>query len=503
MRENLNVVERIPYVTVVLCYLVLLSFTGFVFGYDSDYYIGYAELTANGGFADRKVVYAPLFSWTLAFFRLFKLDFGSAYFIYAAACWLVIGEIFFRASKNALLAAMALLFVLANVQVLTRYGHVMSELGYATLILITAYNLLTYVRTNTPGSLLAGIAAMALLPIQRYIGGYVVAALGLAILADVVLRRDDRALKVALIGLALASLPTIGVLTWNVVATGHISGPREPALLGIAGNAELLWSVLRKDFLPETILYVLTAAFFAVRAWKGRWRNVRPLEYVVMAVPLIQMAVQVHSSSAYFFTAINPRYVIVITPVIALLWLVTARDVRIPAVSLRGIRLPSITPRQLSLAIILLLSGISVDKSLRSPHLTAFLDRIGQSKHDPVQDFIQDLPPNTVIGLYERSWAWYSTTSEVFDRLIIPPSHCQDYRLVGSLNDRTLTYVPECGSRPGFTYKPVLTVEDMEAVDALVIRKFAKGGWRELRAKLEGTFEFHENKRYVWGRRRP
>ncbi|MCB1198651.1 MAG: hypothetical protein KDK51_09775, partial [Deltaproteobacteria bacterium] len=287
---------------------------GFVYTGDSEWYLMLADYSSQG-FLARNPRYAPLYSWCLAFIRFFGFTFKNVQFIYV--CLVFIGFLLAARKyfRSVTLAFLFFILIIRNPTVFEIFSHVWTELGYSLLLFLCGFSLIHMIG-NAPKNLftrydLLFLCSIALLPLQRYIGGYVAWYLGCLYLA---LHYRKPSILSRFTALFISSVPTVLMLFWNLYISGGIAGEgRDPAIFTLFENVQFMKRVLVQFFSVEFFLFVFSVigGIFLIRR-----KHISVFWLAVLAIPIVQLLAQLHSSSIYRFDKINPRFVVVIAPLV-------------------------------------------------------------------------------------------------------------------------------------------------------------------------------------------
>ncbi len=295
---------------------------GYVFTWDSNMYLIFADMFAQG-YPDRESSYAPLTIWSLGALRRILGDFPASLNAYFFIVWFAWFWLVSRAAGGALLAgALAFVVLFGNPVVLEQFAIVLSEPAYSVLFSIAFVSLLALVlpagRQKAPpaGWQAAFLIALALLPVQRYAGAFVAVFLGAAYLvAQPGLQRLRR--------LALAALPGLFVLFWNLRATGHPTGYREPSHRGFAENMATLGDTIGATFRPELAMFALLVALLGLlwhRQTRDTARGRRMRAGIAVALALLSipapLVLQAWTAARIDLDPLTTRFVVVLVPVI-------------------------------------------------------------------------------------------------------------------------------------------------------------------------------------------
>ena len=440
----------------VLAATVYQAQLGAFYTWDSDVYLIMANKLAHQFSLERSALYAPLYPLTISIPQMVGFDTNQAvqtawfisFFLIAVSAYLL--------SRSVVVAVMALLFLFATEATAFNYRYAWTEMGYAALLTTAISGLFIHI-TNTDNrkALLMFLIALALLPVQRYIGGYMSFLLGLIFIGFSV----DRKMFLRRSGMsALAAIPTVLVILHNYELSGHFAGKRSAAISGFVQNAELSWSTLVQSFQGEMVLVAVTITISIIMVFRTEHQRKLAVFLLLLALlPVAQIIFQIISSSSVHIDQINERYFIVITPVvfiniliISLVWGQSRRRMFFTAV------------------VVALITNMLLGQSDK-------FDRSQQSSQaaTPLRQYLANLPVSEV-GLYADETR-HLLADEVLTNKIIPSSHCSSYQAIGDLTNSIAVFAPDCEQLPGHSYWPVTTTE--EALRYPVILIFPIGNY--------------------------
>lgn len=160
---------------------------------------------------------------------------------------------------------------------------------------------------------------------------------------------------------------------------------------------------------------------------------------IICSSPLIQILAQVQASSIYRIDTINPRYFITIVPLIIFLVIIIAR------ISFR----PFIT--RYTLTVSLLIAMIVCNFVFGNSHMR-FAKKEYRSFYKAA-NALSALPASSIIGV-DYTGRWQMASHLILTKRIIPPEHCQDYRIQGRFRYQRIAFVPRCLNNVGHIYVP-------------------------------------------------
>lgn len=221
---------------------------------DSNWYILLADRFGVSLDLSRRAVFAPLFPWSLGILRFIGLSTEASIFLYWFISYSILLFIFYRVTDSPTISCLAILAVLSNARTMGLFRMAWTELGYAVILLVAIYSLY---ELNAPDRSIVGhdisyryrllfVISLSLLPLQRYIGAYLCVYLGLVYLIYGI--HGTPSLFSRAVDLFVAATPTVLVLVWNVLISGHFSGSRALAPSTFTQNIALTARVLYTSF---------------------------------------------------------------------------------------------------------------------------------------------------------------------------------------------------------------------------------------------------------------
>ncbi|MFC4721175.1 hypothetical protein ACFO5O_02495 [Geojedonia litorea] len=405
---------------------------GIRFSYDSNWYIYNASKIGENLDFTRPPVYAPLYGWSLGFLNLIGISTIGSVFIYWWASYLCLLIGFHFLLKNVGLTICCLCVVLSNLTTNNLFKFVWTELGYSALLMFSVSSLYTFKISNNKAFKILFLISIALLPLQRYIGAILSVYLGLVYLFHSKNKIVQRAIE-----LVVSAIPITILVLNNFLLSGHFSGARESATISLATNVKSTIRVLYYNFSPEWIIYFLTfiISFFIIRKSQ---RSV--FLFFICLTPIIQVVSQIYSNSKYHIDLINPRYFIVLTPLLVLLIILIFKETN------KG---KNVIYRSYFLFITLILSNLFLLKKR-----DAFINNEPQASYSKIKLLVSDLPEKSKIGVFVKNTVFLQSELILASK-IIPDNHCQSYAIKNDVNSKDTSFIPKCTRLNGHTYIPI------------------------------------------------
>lgn len=437
---------------IALSIILFQYFLGIKYSWDSNYYLLFSDGIASSNNFDRMAVYAPLYYWSLGILNFFGLSSVGSILLYWWISYFAILTVLFSLTRNIVISALGLIAILSNPTTLSLYRYAWTELGYSAILVVAIYSLykiLTEEKENNSYQLIF-LISISILPVQRYIGGYLSVYLGLIYLFS-----NRKYILNRLSKLIIATLPLIFVISWNVLLTGHMSGSRQPGSLSLLENFELARKVLFQNFSPEWIILLILILITSIISWKKRKFN--PL-LLLLFIPIAQLIFQIISSTIYAFDTINPRFFIVLTPAIILLIALTLQDnIKNKKGYIVGL-------------VVVFVVIISLNFSYGNQKQYPFLKKESHDTYTKTKSFLLQIEELSTVGIYtgghQLLGAQFILTSN-----IIPSSHCQNYKSVGNFRSGDLSYIPACNNESGHIYVPVVLAKNILLPQYIVVSK--------------------------------
>ena len=428
---------------------------GALFSWDSDAYLITANKLAHLFSLERGALYAPLYPLTISIPQFVGFDTLQAVQIAWFISFLLIAGSAYILSRSVIVAAMALLFLFANEATAYHYRFAWTEMGYAALLTTAISGLFLHITdTKNKIALFVFLMTFALLPVQRYIGGYMSLLLGLIFIGYSV----DRKMFLQRAGMtALATIPSIMVVLHNYALTGHLTGERSAAESSFLQNVEFTWLTLVQSFRGEMVLVVSTIAFaLVVLIRRKKQRKLAVLLLLLALLPIAQVIFQNIASSLVRIDQVNERYFIVLTPIVF-----------INAIIVASIWEPSRRwPLFIAAASALLANAVLGQSDQYSPSKPSAFPAL------PLQQYLTSLPVSEVALFADGThhlWA-----DEVLTNEIIPPSHCQSYQAIGDFSTTEAVFAPGCDDIPGHSYHPVANPNEVLDYPVVLILPLGK-----------------------------
>jgi hypothetical protein len=440
---------------------ILQAYHGIQYSDDSRIYILFSQILSDNFDFDKPEAYAPLYIWTLALLKLF--GFGTVAAIYCTwfSYYLIIAFSFSLISRDSLLSGIGLIFVFSNMATGVLYRYVWTELGYAALLSIACAALYTSVNLKSEKMCRLFLLALALIPLQRYIGAFVAMYLSLIyLLTQQGLANRLHASK----KLFLIFTPAAVIYSWNFLSSGDISGPR----IGVTTSYRLVIdqarSVIFEDFLVEWAIWLVLSTLIFVRMFSscdsGRDRII--LTILLMMTPLVQIAAQIYSNSTVAIDQMNPRYLIILTPIFYFSLLISSRII-------------SPSNRFILVALVAAI-GIVANIYFADRSRFNFFSRSFDLDLVKTRTALGYLEPSRVGVYFDKagfqSMSNFMASDYILAGRILPNRMCKkyiargDYRLM-----EPYVYLPNCQIFPGHTYEMILDEQASGKYDALLVYK--------------------------------
>lgn len=396
---------------------------------DSGWYLMIAEYFSQGGF-EKNARYAPLYSWCLGLLRIFHLSYINILFVYLSIIFSGLFWLGLRYFEKISLAILFFVTIFLNVSTVYTFNSIWTEPGYALLLLAAAVFLLEIIQSKPSDKLFT--LAICLVPLQRYIGGYIAAYFGLIYIFSG--SRDQTIQRIKYV--FIAAIPATLMIGWNYFISGNIAGSgREPATIGFIQNCLLLIEVLKENFLYEIIFYLFTIVF-ALRMVIKKEKSLAWL--LILLAPIAQMLAQLHSSSTYHFDKINYRFAVVIIPLmnmitLSILFFWFEKYFRSKQNQLSSTAKVGILTTLLAL---LILSNYA----LKERYLQIMLSN--SNHYEKISNQLSKIPSNTLIGIH--SIEPRETAAWILLPRILPDNFCQNYSMTSFWMDGRISYAPSC-----------------------------------------------------------
>lgn len=314
-----------------------------------------------------------------------------------------------------------------------------------------------------------------MLPIQRYIGGYVAIYFGFIFLLSSVSFHDF--LK-KIFGLIIATIPFICVIAWNFIISDGISGSRSPAEFSFYQNLIFSLQVINDFFLPQWVLwFLLTLSCIPLSAYFFPHKS---LQYkmcfiFIFLLPLVQLLAQTHSSSVYKIDPINPRFFIILTPLFYLLILILKYHFF----------------KQLNnVYLVFLICVFSLLNFMMSNINNYNIFNFTNIDSNKAKVFLNNISP-THIGLYIKGEK-HLAADLILTNKILPQDLCQDYSIYGDFIQKgTLQYKPNCNNKNGHIYHMITDEVTMNLPVILISKKGLPSNWKSAFA-IQNTYQIQD-----------
>jgi hypothetical protein len=335
-------------VLMVVPVLYLLSITSFGLGFswDSGHYAALSQDIFFGGSpkGDGSYPYAlPFFVGTLnIIFGDIELAFSIVNALGLFVSGLAAKDIVSNSStSNALPMVGALglqLIIAANVVAFFAWTEVL----FAAILLLCISFALRAVESQSISFSLT--LALSVLPLIRYQGVYVSAALVLAVLLYGLRRSSLRKLRRQAMQLSLSFLPFLLVAVVNQYLFGYPFGPREASPRSIVSNVlDFISAVAFSLQGPVSLVFLIFGTVWVLNHFLRQKKNGREtdLTAVLLLCILAVVASQLYASSTVYIEPIGPRYVF---PVVVLTYLYLIMSaMRYLESNTKSIKLPILT----------------------------------------------------------------------------------------------------------------------------------------------------------------
>jgi len=443
--------------------VLIQNYIGILYSYDSNVYLYFAnKIVYNLDFL-RDPRYTPLYSFSLSFLQFSGLNTVQSILVYSLGSYYLILLGFYLISKNSIFSIIGFFTIFSNLTTASVFRFVWTELGYSMFLITAVIGLYKYrISYNTKYKLLF-LFSIALLPIQRYIGGYVSLYLGLIYLflykKDFIKRGVE---------LSLTIIPIVIVVLWNISLSGNISGPRVKAHLGLIENTKLVLKILYFNFSPEWLIYIVIVFVLFVLIWKKK----KPLFlFFLFITPLIQVCSQILASSTYRFNKINTRYFIVLTPLIVFLIFIFFKEISKKNKNhYKYYFLALIIALNLS-NVLLLTKRYDVSLGGHKIKRNTKIETFGK-----VRKFLSSIPKNTNVGIYVRNTKFLQAEFILTSR-IIPQNHNQNYSVNKNYKTGNSSYIPQ--NNNGHIYTPIFMDSIIKPSYLLIHKSYLKNDWQK------------------------
>jgi hypothetical protein len=428
---------------------------GVLYSWDSNWYLIFSESMSENMDFDRKAVYAPLYYFSLSILQFLGFTSEGSVVAYWFICYSALVFFLYRVTKSVVASLLIFVVIVAVEATGVLYRFAWTELGYATILVAASVFLYEHLaKGKSKKSELAFLVCLSLLPVQRYIGGYIAVYMGLVYLSfspsvSCFFKRSRR--------LALATIPLVSIILWNMIISGEVSGPRPETPYSYAENFNLAESVIFNHFKWVWFLWLLCIASSAavlVLNFKGRSKYWLVLVAIGL-VPAVQALAQIHSSSIYQFDEIGPRFFIVLVPFFYAYFLIVINEI-------------SYAKRWFFMSASVL--GVFLLSYSGNGRYDFFEKNNIEKSTAQIRDYLGEESPSTV-GFYIRGQN-HLAAEYILSKKILPNNMCKEYRLQGSFRDNDrYVYLPKCDVIPGHQFVMVRNSEEFSKQHINVVYK--------------------------------
>ena len=443
--------------------VLIQNYIGILYNYDSNAYLYFANnIVYNLDFL-RDPRYAPLYSFSLSFLQFSGLNTVQSILVYSLGSYYLILLGFYLISKNSIFSIIGFFTIFSNLTTATQFRFVWTELGYSVLLITAVLGLYKYkISYNTKYKFLF-LFSIALLPVQRYIGGYVSLYLGLIYFFLYKKNFVNRGVE-----LFLTTIPLVIVILWNIYLSGYISGPRVKAHLGLIENTKLVLKVLYFNFSPEWLIYLFIVFILFILIWK---KKKSLFLFFIFITPFIQVCSQIQSSSTYRINKINTRYFIVLTPLIIFLLIIFLKEIFKKNKSHYKYYLLALFIGLNSSNLFLLTNRYDYNLGGQNRNLNTKIESFAK-----VREFLSSIPRNTNVGIYVRNTKFLQAEFILTSR-IIPQNHNQGYSVSKNYKTGNSSYIPQ--NNNGHIYTPIYMDSIIKPNYLLIHKSYLKNDWQK------------------------
>ena len=444
-----------------MAYTFLQAYHGIHYSHDSKIYLLFSQTISDNFDFDRPESYAPLYFWTLALIRLLGFDAISAIHISWLLYYLVIVYSFYLVSGSILVSALGLFFISSSMVTGLLFRYVWTELGYSALLTLLCATAFLLISDKACKGELVFLLALALLPLQRYIGAYLSVYVGFIY---VVSQYGSGNIVKNFLRVLIAFSPAMIIYCWNFLLSNNISGPRIRVNTEYTLVMNEALSVIVRDFFAHWVTWVILTVIFWLRMIASKRSANKNIIFValLMLVPMVQLAAQIHSNSVLAIDQMNPRYLIILTPVFFLALAITVNTI-IPSRN---------TVFTVVGAIVIAAFSFSTSDVSRFNFFWRTLDVefVGTKAE------LGYLQPSRV-GIYVDKTGHptmnnFMASDFILAKKILPNRMCKKYVVQGDFRlMEPIVYLPDCQSLVGHSYEMILEEGNAKHYDVLLIYK--------------------------------
>ncbi|MDU8885491.1 hypothetical protein RXV94_04905 [Yeosuana sp. MJ-SS3] len=420
---------------VALVVVLLQSKLGIRYSYDSNWYIIFANRISENLDFTHQPVYAPLYSWSLGFLNLIGLSTILSILVYWWVSYFFILIGFYLLLKNIGFSVLGLFVVLSNLTVSSLFRFVWTELGYSVLLIFSVLSLYKLINSSNKNYKVLFLLSISLLPLQRYIGGFISVYLGL-----IYLFFNNKNILKKSFELFLATIPISTVVIWNLFVSGFISGKRKSATSSLIDNLKQTLNVLYHNFSPEWLIFIFICFVIIILITKKK--KISPILFFIFFTPIIQVCAQIYSNSTYSIDAIQPRYFIVITPLIVLLLMLFLNEI---------FKKKHAYFQYYSFLLFFILVSCNLFTINKRHHS---VNSNNEVSYKEIKRYINTIPEDSKIGVFAKNTICRQAEL-ILTSKIIPITHCQNYKINGDYITEDLIYTPTCNNLKGHVYVPI------------------------------------------------